>query len=149
MADSKSVKNLDFTSDFDRVNGADILLASGSIQNIETDLDRLLACYKRKPKHLLINRIPLYDGKRFVTLQNGGKVFYPQYVFNKNEFIDSIHSIGYEAIDIWEDNTDSCFIPYDREHSVSAYSGLYLKLRHPIVDESQSQHQDRLQIHHN
>lgn len=127
LAENRSAKGLLFTSNFDDFNGKDIFIASGSIQYVE-DLGHMLSLYEKKPKHLLINRLPLYDGKQFVTLQNGGMVFYPQYVFNKTEFIESLQQVGYELIDIWEDRQDSCFIPFDQGRSVSFYSGLYLKL---------------------
>jgi putative methyltransferase (TIGR04325 family) len=122
-----------FTTDLDSFDGKDILIASGSIQYVE-DIALTIDSYKHKPKHLLINRLPLYDGKQFVTLQNGGEVFYPQFVFNKDDFLASIERIGYELIDIWQYKDDSCYIPFDREHSVSAYSGLYARLTNPGGD---------------
>ncbi|MFQ4140814.1 TIGR04325 family methyltransferase [Chlorogloeopsis sp. ULAP02] len=127
IAEKRHINSLFFTSNFEDANNKDIFIASGSIQyveNLATQISKI-----RKPKHLLINRLPIYNGRLFVTLQNGGKVFYPQYVFNKTEFIEAITSIGYELIDIWEDNVDSCMIPFHPESSVPAYSGLYFQLR--------------------
>ncbi len=116
-----------FTTDIASFDAKDILIASGSIQYVE-DIAHTIDRAKHKPKHLLINRLPLYDGKRFVTLQNGGEVFYPQFVFNKAEFLTSIERIGYELVDVWQYKDDTCYIPFDREHSVDFYSGLYAKL---------------------
>ncbi len=127
LAKHRGVSGLEFTPDFSHVGSADIFIASGSIQYVK-DLAAILSAYENKPKYLLINRLPLYDGKQFVTLQNGGKVFYPQYVFNKNEFIGGLQKLGYELIDLWEDRNDSCLIPFYPERSVPVYSGLYLKL---------------------
>jgi putative methyltransferase (TIGR04325 family) len=128
IADKRSVKNLDFVIDFKDIRSQEIFISSGAIQYVE-NLAKMLLPY-HKPKHLLINRLPLYNnGKQFVTLQNGGKVFYPQYVFNKTEFIESLNNIGYELIDIWEDSQDSCIIPLYPEKSVYFYYGLYLKLK--------------------
>lgn len=124
----KEEKQLIFTCEFEQANKADIFLASGSIQYVEC-LSVSLSKLSNKPQHLLINRLPLYDGDKFVTLQNGGKVFYPQYVFNKKEFIDSLENLGYELVDIWEDLVDSCMIPFYLEKSVPFYHGLYFKLR--------------------
>jgi putative methyltransferase (TIGR04325 family) len=118
---------LSFTTDFELASGSDIFLASGSIQydrNISVRIEAL----ERQPQHILINRIGLYQGKQIVTLQNGGKVFYPQYIFNRHEFISSLESIGYNLIDIWEDNVDSCYIPFHPEVNVPYYHGLYFKL---------------------
>lgn len=123
---------LTFTTDFGLANGTDILLASGSVQ-YDKDLAAKIDGLERKPKHILINRLGLHEGKRFVTLQNGGKVFYPQFIFNRSEFIDSFTAIGYELIDFWEDNIDSCHIPSHPEVHVPCYYGLYFKLNNGIV----------------
>lgn len=119
---------LTFTTDFDLASGSDIFLASGSVQYDDDDIALKLSSLAEKPKHILINRLGLYDGKKIVTLQNGGKVFYPQYVFNRNEFINSFKLIGYELFDVWEDNVDSCAIPFHPEVTVPCYHGLYFKL---------------------
>lgn len=67
--------------------------------------------------------------KTFVTLQNGGSNFYPQYVFNRNDFIQGMSEIGYELIDDWRSRFDSCVIPFNRDKSVYEYTGLYFRLR--------------------
>ncbi|AFY91640.1 methyltransferase, TIGR04325 family [Chamaesiphon minutus] len=123
---------LTFTTDFGLANGADLFLASGSVQ-YDKDLAAKINGLEIQPKHILINRLGLYEGKRFVTLQNGGKVFYPQFIFNRREFIESFTSIGYELIDIWEDNVDSCYIPSHPQVHVPCYYGLYFKLNNGIV----------------
>lgn len=126
IAEKREVKYLDFTSKFEDIVNKEIFLGGGVIQYVENFPEKLLSNYK--PQHLLINRIPLYDGQQFVSLQNGGKVFYPQYIFNKTEFIDGLTNIGYELIDIWG-GTGSCYIPFHPEKSVNSYSGLYFRLR--------------------
>jgi putative methyltransferase (TIGR04325 family) len=119
---------LTFTTDFQLASGSDIFLASGSIQYDEVDFALKMNSLEQKPKHLLINRLGLYDGRKIVTLQNGGKVFYPQYIFNRSEFIQSFQQIGYELIDRWEDNVDKCYIPFHPEVNVPCYHGFYFKL---------------------
>lgn len=138
LGESRAANCLFFTSDWDSFNQKDIFIASGSIQYVQ-DLATTLDRYAQKPKHLLINRLPLYDGMRFVTLQNGGQVFYPQFVFNKTEFIESIRQIGYELIDLWEDRNDNCYIPGHQDRSVNCYSGLYAKLKSSIDDDEWKQ----------
>ncbi len=128
LAQKRHRLELVFTENFEEASGKDVLLASGSIQYVE-DLTQSLLSLSKKPKHLLINRMPLYDGSQFVTLQNGGKVFYPSYVFNKTEFIESLNQVGYQMVDIWEDRVDSCVIPFYPEKSCPFYYGLYFKLR--------------------
>ncbi|HEY9637600.1 MAG TPA: methyltransferase, TIGR04325 family [Coleofasciculaceae cyanobacterium] len=128
LAERRHRSELIFTGKFEEASGKDVFLASGSIQYVE-NLSLSISSLPEKPKHLLINRLPLYDGFQFVTLQNGGNVFYPSYIFNKTNFLDSLNKIGYEMVDIWEDRVDGCFIPFHPDKSCPFYYGLYFKLR--------------------
>jgi putative methyltransferase (TIGR04325 family) len=128
LAERRACHNLEFTGCFDEASGADIFLASGSIQYVQS-LAKSIENLPKKPTHLLLNRLPLHDNAdQFVTLQNGGQVFYPQYVFNKAKFIESFSSLRYELIDLWEDKEEGCNIPFHPEKSLPFYNGLYLRL---------------------
>jgi putative methyltransferase (TIGR04325 family) len=128
LAAVKLTSNLEFTDIENVAEDKDVFIASGSVQYVKS-LSTLLASLIKKPRFLLLNRLPLYNGDQFVTLQNGGKVFYPQYVFNYSNFILSLEKIGYELIDVWEDNIDSCIIPFHPEKSIRFYHGFHFKLR--------------------
>jgi putative methyltransferase (TIGR04325 family) len=107
----------------------DILLASGSMQYLASPARLLQNMLDRRirPSHVLINRLPLYGGPQFVTLQNGGLVYYPQYVFNRETFINSIENLGYGLVDAWPDTADSCVIPFHPARSIATYTGLYFQ----------------------
>jgi putative methyltransferase (TIGR04325 family) len=123
---------LGFTDSITDIDNSDVFLASGSVQYLE-DLAALLRAVRQRPRHLLINRLPLYDGERFVTLQNGGSVFYPQHVFNRQQFLGSIDELGYELVDDWEDHVDTCVVPFHPEQSIPSYRGLYLRVSEQSV----------------
>jgi putative methyltransferase (TIGR04325 family) len=131
------ISNIEFVNDVDevKVSRLDILLASDSIQYIDAELPgfllQKLVSKGVQPEHILIDQLPLYHGERFVTLQNGGLVCYPQHVFNHEQFIKTIEGFSYELIDIWTDNVDSCVVPFHPEKSLSDYKGLYF-LRKPL-----------------
>jgi putative methyltransferase (TIGR04325 family) len=127
LAEKRGVANLSFTDNFKDVDNQDIFIGSGSIQYTENS-SQILAI-PQKPRHLLINRLPLYEGNQFVTLQNGGKVFYPQYIYNRNNFIQDLERIDYELVDCWENQGDSCIIPFHLDKLVKCYSGFYFKLK--------------------
>jgi putative methyltransferase (TIGR04325 family) len=124
-----NIPSIAFINDVTELNEAriDVLLASGSMQYLASPglLLRKLIENGTRPSHILINRLPLYDGPQFVTLQNGGLVYYPQYVFNRDRFIRAIENLDYELIDAWVDAADSCIIPFNPKRSVCAYTGLY------------------------
>jgi putative methyltransferase (TIGR04325 family) len=129
LANQQPSAGLSFTTELDAADGADILIASGSLQFVETPFSTLLARFQRKPKHLLINKLPLYKGASFVTLVNIGPTICPYQIFNENEFIESIRALGYDLVDAWKSPEFPCYIPYHPHRSFDAYSGLYLRER--------------------
>jgi putative methyltransferase (TIGR04325 family) len=121
--------SISFITDIAELNEPqiDVLLASGSMQYLASPdllLQKLIE-NGTPPTHILVNRLPLYDGPQFVTLQNGGLVYYPQYVFNRDGFITAIENLDYELIDAWVDAADSCMIPFNPKKSLRTYAGLY------------------------
>src|SRR5262249_39840130 len=132
------IPNVEFINDIDELDCVeiDVFLTSSCLQYGETQdslLPRLLERGTR-PRHLLLDHLPLYDGPRFVTLQNGGLVCYPHYVFNRADYISAIANLGYALVNSWDCGNDSCIIPFHREKTVCAYSGLYFS-RRPMTDQ--------------
>jgi putative methyltransferase (TIGR04325 family) len=128
VAQQRGAATLEFTSDAQEADGFDIFFAAGSLQYVERpELAELLKGLKAPPRHLLLNKLPLQDGPRFVTLQNAQVALAPQYVFNDRDFIGSLTALGYELVDRWEDPVHSCRIPFHDEQSVPHYAGLYLR----------------------
>ena len=121
---------LNFTTDFRAADGATIFLAAGSLHYVESPpLADALGSLRIVPRHLILNKVPLYDGEPYVTLQNGGVAFHPLHVYNRHEFVSSIYKLGYEPIDEWQVPTRHGRIPFHLEASFPAYSGLYFRIR--------------------
>jgi len=125
LAARNRCSDLCFTNRFEEAGRADILLACGSLQFVETPLAEKLAALGQKPKHIVINKLPLHSGKTFVTLQNMGPAVCPYYIFNDEEFIRSIRDLGYALVDRWENPEFGARIPFHPENSVERFSGLY------------------------
>jgi putative methyltransferase (TIGR04325 family) len=124
-------KNIDFIDGMNALSGRpiDIFLACDSLQYASDGgavFPRLIEQGQR-PKHVLIDMLPLYDGPSFVTLQNGGPVCYPTHIFNRQDFLRSIVDLGYELIYAWRCSNFSCNVPFHPERIVRDYSGLYFK----------------------
>lgn len=116
-------KNLEFVTDLGQIDTADVVLAIGSAQYVH--LFDLLSQSAISPRYILIGQILLHDGPEFVTLQNGGRVYYPQYVFRRAEFIDRAVRAGFRVHDIWHDSTNGCVIPFHRDLAIES-TGLCL-----------------------
>ena len=52
-----------------------------------TSLAAILARVGSRPHHLIINKMPLYDGETFVTVQSTGRAFHAYRIHNREEFV--------------------------------------------------------------
>jgi putative methyltransferase (TIGR04325 family) len=103
------------------------MLAFGSLQFPERTLADLLRPLSHRPVHILVNKLPLTERETFFTLDSMGPAICPYRVQNQEEFLRSMEALGYEQVAGWEDPAFGCYIPYYPDHSVRAFSGMYLK----------------------
>jgi putative methyltransferase (TIGR04325 family) len=120
--------NLAFTARLEDCPHPDIILASGAMQYIDWELADFLATLSPRPKNILINKLPAYQGPSFVTLQDIGPSIVAYRVFNGPAFIQSMVALGYELIDRWDITELHCNIPLHPSRTVSGYSGMYFQL---------------------
>ncbi|MGJ7497380.1 methyltransferase, TIGR04325 family [Variovorax sp. RT4R15] len=121
---------LDFTEDLERAvteGTADIWISAGAIHYIEDATPgRLLKNCKTRPQHLLLNKLPLYEGESFVTTQNiGAGCFAPMHVYNRGRFVRDIEATGYTLRDEWPVHERSLYLPGHPERSFPSFTGLY------------------------
>ena len=129
LAAQRNANRLQFTSDIKDADGATVFIAGGSLHYVESpSLADSLKALSRRPRHLILNKLPLYDGKSYVTLQNGKVAFHPLHVYNRAEYIGALSGLGYELIDHWPTPTRHGRIPFHPEVSFPTYTGLYLRL---------------------
>ncbi|MEQ1733487.1 MAG: methyltransferase, TIGR04325 family [Bacteroidia bacterium] len=121
--------NLTYTTNNTDAANADVWLSSGTLQYIENfNLVHYFNSLGNKPKHIIINRLPVHKSMQFVSLQNGGLSYYPQYIFNETLFLNQFETLGYTLIDQWFDKNDGCFIPFHQQHNKVLYKGFYFEL---------------------
>lgn len=132
LALTRNATLLSFTDNLD-VSGVDfdIWIAAGAIEFIESvRLERLLEQSARRPRHLLLNKLPLYDGEDGVSTQNiGNGSFVPHYIFNRLRFVEAIEKVGYRLVDSWSVPDRAYHVPGQPENSFDEYSGLYFAAR--------------------
>ncbi|HEX7868380.1 MAG TPA: methyltransferase, TIGR04325 family [Variovorax sp.] len=120
---------LSFADDLERAldGGDDIWIAAGSLQYFENARpgDLLRRCRVR-PRHVLLNKLPLHDGEDYVTTQNiGAGCFAPAHVYNRRRFIEEIEARGYTLRDQWQVLERSIYLPGFPERCVPEFSGVY------------------------
>lgn len=129
LAQQINDRQISFTSELASIDHLDVFLTCGTLQYVEPSLAELLSSSLRhQPKHLIINRVPCYEGKQFITLQNLLDSIVPYKIQNRTEFINAISLLDYELIDSWKNNR-TCSIPFHPECFVNGYHGFYFRLK--------------------
>jgi putative methyltransferase (TIGR04325 family) len=124
IAAREKATHLRFTTDFDALDSADILLASGVLQYLE-DWNGFLRTARKPPPHVLINRTSVYAREPAVTLQSTGTAYCPYHLFNRDAFVGAFTGMGYRLVDEWRNPGLGCFIPQHHDHCIDAFSGFY------------------------
>ncbi|MEO8074888.1 MAG: TIGR04325 family methyltransferase [Acidobacteriota bacterium] len=127
LARERGRTDVAFVKGLAETEGAEILLAAGALQYFDApSLAGTITALRVKPKHVLVNVTPVYDGPGFVTLQNIGSVYCPYRIFNRQEFIAPLEALGYRLVDAWE-KPRPFSVPKHPDRSFDAYSGFYLR----------------------
>lgn len=127
LAESRGVSALSFTSEFSDADGFDVFLANGSLQFVDMEFAEALGRLSKRPPHVIVNKLPAYDGESFVTLENTMHSFNPKRVYNRESFVASVTALGYELADSWENPDLTLKLPLYRERQLEAYSGFYFR----------------------
>jgi putative methyltransferase (TIGR04325 family) len=126
IAEQEEAPGLSFTESLDCLGAADILLSAGAMQFVEMPFTTLQSLGPL-PRHVLLNKLPVYDQPSAVTLQNIGPAICPYHLFNRAEFIRTFETPGYELIDTWQNPGLGCFVPFYPDHSIGAFTGFYFR----------------------
>ncbi len=122
-------EKLSFTTRFEEADGCDVLFAAGSLQYVEEPLALRLARLARRPGRLLLSGVPLFAGRSFVTLQSIGTAYCPYQVWNRDDFVAALESVGYELRDEWRNPEKTLHVPFHAGAQVDAYTGLLFEPR--------------------
>ncbi|VTY36567.1 Uncharacterised protein [Xylophilus ampelinus] len=109
--------------------GNDIWPSAGALHYVDyaRPADLLKQCGSR-PRHILLNKLPLYDGEDYVTAQNiGAGCFAPINLYNRQRLISEVEALGYALCDEWQVPERSLYLPGFPELCISAHSGLYFR----------------------
>jgi len=127
LAVERGAARLAFTDRRGDLAGADILLATGSLQYLEQPLHAILAPIADRPPHVLINQLPMHDGAAYYTLQSIGKAFCPYRIEDRGGLVAGMAALGYQLRDAWQTPEKMCPIPFHPERSVRGYEGMYFR----------------------
>jgi len=120
--------HLQFTDDWKSMDGALILHVAGALQFMPLTLAEMFSKVRRKPQHVLINRIPVTDtSETFYTLQNTGDAIAPMRVEARRSLLGDMKALGYELVDGWKCLENSLVIPFASGHDLRCFDGFYFR----------------------
>jgi len=125
LAAERDSPGLGFTSDVADGRGCDVFFSAGALQYVEEPLPSILDRLGTRPPHIILNKMPTYDGESFVTVQSTGRAFHPYRIYNRDELLRSVTDRGYRLVDDWVNREQYCTIPFTRGRDIDAYSGFY------------------------
>ncbi|WP_395666223.1 TIGR04325 family methyltransferase [Methylocella sp.] len=118
---------IEFMTALESAPPADVLHTAGAIQYVRDDLPTLFGKLAAKPRHVLINKLPVTKGEPFWTLQNFSVGVSPYRVFGEDEVLGFFAREGYVLRDRWEVHELDCAIPFYPERHVPVFAGFYFE----------------------
>lgn len=125
LAQERPSEGLEFTSSVADAKGCTIFFSAGAMQYVDLTLTELLGQVGSLPQHLLLNKLPVYDGESFVTVQSTGRAFHAYRIYNRTALVAEATALGYRLVDDWVNREQHCEIPFTRGRDIDAYSGFY------------------------
>lgn len=125
LARERPSEGLAFTSELADGRGCTIFLAAGALQYAPESLTEVLQKVGSLPRHLILNKMPVYDGEAFVTVQSTGRAFHPYRIYNRAQLVGEATALGYRLVDDWQNREQHCEIPFTRGRDIDAYTGFY------------------------
>jgi len=126
FASQRNATNLSFTTDRSAAEDCSVYLTNGALQYIEPDLAEILGRLSSRPRHVLVNRVPWYDGEPYYTVQSSKHSFVAHKVSNAAQFIRDMEALGYRTVDQWS-LPRSLHIPFHPERFVPSFRGFYFQ----------------------
>jgi putative methyltransferase (TIGR04325 family) len=128
LAREKEVSALEFTTAFADADGAEVLFTGGALHYMEMDLSELLSGLNQPPKHVIIQRVPMYHGPTYYTVQHSEHSYAPYKVMDVGTFVRGMEALNYEKIDEWH-IPRAMRIPFHAQRAVPHFWGFYFQLK--------------------
>jgi putative methyltransferase (TIGR04325 family) len=128
IAQRECAVGLTFTSQIANVRHCDILLVAGALQFMENSVPGLLESLPNKPRHLLLNKLPITPQEDCWTLQNYGPAVTPNRLFNEDMFLAYFASHGYRVRDRWAVQDIDCLIPFYPQRFIREFTGFLFEI---------------------
>jgi len=79
----------------------DVLLCSGVLQYAEATIEEIIDRLPARPQWVLLNKVSVFEGEGFFTLEDHGRYTLPFRIFTPKELDDSRVRLGYTRVADW------------------------------------------------
>jgi putative methyltransferase (TIGR04325 family) len=146
IAKERGAHQLQFTGNWSEADGADLLIVSGSLHYLHRPLAEMIGELNERPAYILINRTPMTDSSPVATIQDLGIFRIACMLHNKAQVIRELERLDYVVVDEWKAPELSLEIPGYPEHSVSAYTGMFLRRKDVPASEMHESAEERVSL---
>jgi putative methyltransferase (TIGR04325 family) len=134
-AERDGCQQLHFVDKIEEAGEVQLFLGSGLMQYLDRPLSELLTRLPMLPRHLLLNKVALRQGRPIVTLERIGQALVPYQMRNEDAFLDDVAKLGYRLVDRWTIPSLSHVIDTHPELGASQNAGFYFTLDGVGTDE--------------
>jgi len=113
-----------FVDSLDAAGACDVFFSAGAMQYMPDGLATLKSALAKRPRAIVLNKLPLAAAADYWTLQNFGPAICPYRVWRRSDFIAAVTAQGYVLKDAWDVAELACDIPFHPELCVRAFAGL-------------------------
>jgi putative methyltransferase (TIGR04325 family) len=123
IAQREGAATLKFVDQLAAAERCDVLLSAGALQFLPNSVPGLLESLRQRPRHILLNKLPITAGEECWTLQNYGPAVTPHRLFNEQSFLQYFTTHGYRLRDRWAVEDLDCLIPFHPERFIKQFAG--------------------------
>jgi putative methyltransferase (TIGR04325 family) len=127
LAEEKNESRIRYVETIGSSDDVDLFLSSGSLQYFDDSLPDLLRQLTRLPNHVIVNRVPVCNGKEVCTVQDAWTFLVACKIQNRETLVGSMETIGYELVSSWKAHEMRQLVPLYPESSAFNYSGFYFR----------------------
>ncbi len=130
LAADRAEQRLRFDTELRPVEANEIMFSNGAVQYMSPDIFNVHQIAQAGYASIILNKVPLINGREFWTLQNLGNVLCPYRVFNRSDFISAFEQNGYQLLDEWPVLEIQIDFPFYPDRAIKALSGLVFERKH-------------------
>ena len=127
IAASHGEHQLAFSESIDGSVGYGVFLTAGTLQYVPEHVCDIIGRMPEPPRHVIINRLPAYDGDEYWTVQNLGSNKVPYRIYSRPRLVEAFEKLGYRLRDSWQ-KPRTLLLPFAPERTVEVYHGFYFEL---------------------